>query len=465
MKNLFKLILLLCIAINAKAQQIDFVKNMDEAVKIATKKKKPLFILIETPSDAHNQIAGLADPEVVELFNKNFVSIKLPFADTEAQALRKKYSTINKFPAFIFMHPDRELFFTDYGSAPVKFKYVNMVNNALNASTQKTLTVYEKEYLANKKDINALKAYIDARKKQGMNDNADLIEDYVNLLTISDFNNYQTVLYILEAGPYLDGNAYKFSRTNYKIVDSIYKHEPLEKRQAINANLKANTLNVAIKTKNIQKAQVVANFMRNTWGKNYVQGAQSYEYEIMNFYRSINDTAQYFRNAKNYYDRFYMTVSADSIKKIEERNKEEMLARAKRTTPDPKYKLTREQVDSLMKLPNSKITKRTETYATVTGMGSTYANQLNNAAYSFYELGTKDLNHLSKALIWSKRSITLSPQANYFDTLAHIYYAMGIYNEATATQKLAITKASEENQGDMKQRFEKELQKMLNKTL
>lgn len=465
MKNIFRLTLLLLVSLNVGAQQIDFVKNTDEAFKLAAQKKKPVFILIETPMGTFEQIKGLNNPEVIAQINKNFVSAKISFSDAQTMELRKKYAKINKFPAFLFMHNDQELFFDDFGAWPNKERFLKMVDDALTASKQKPLSTYEKEYLANKKDANTLKAYIDARKKQGLTDNADLIEDYVNHLAIADFNDYQTVLYILEAGPYLDGNAYKFSRTNAKVVDSIYKTEPLERRQAMNNAIRINTLNKAVKTKSVQKAQLAANFARNVWGKDYAQGSKSYDYEMMNYFKTINDTAQYFRNAKNYYDNYYMLMSADSIKKLEAQNKEEILALAKRTTPDPKYAMTKEKIDSLMKLPNTKITKRTELVARVTNSGSTYANQLNNAAYSFYETGTKNFNHLARAMFWSKRSIALSPQANYYDTLAHIYYAMGIYNEATATQKLAVEKAKEEKQGDAQQRFEKELEKMLNKTL
>ncbi|RZK20595.1 MAG: hypothetical protein EOO86_03940 [Pedobacter sp.] len=73
------------------------------------------------------------------------------------------------------------------------------------------------------------------------------------------------------------------------------------------------------------------------------------------------------------------------------------------------------------------------------------------------------MNHLTKAMLWSRRSIELKPFAGYYDTLAHILYRMGYYEEAISTQQKAIEKAKAENMPTTN--FEKELKKIKTKTL
>lgn len=58
--------------------------------------------------------------------------------------------------------------------------------------------------------------------------------------------------------------------------------------------------------------------------------------------------------------------------------------------------------------------------------------------------GKKSPNHLTKAMLWSKRSVALKPTSAYYDTLAHILYRLGFYAEAESTQVEAIECAKSE---------------------
>ncbi len=68
-------------------------------------------------------------------------------------------------------------------------------------------------------------------------------------------------------------------------------------------------------------------------------------------------------------------------------------------------------------------------------------------------------------MLWSKRSIELNPMWGYYDTLAHVYYAMGIHSEAVATQKIAVDLAKKESNPEYFERTSKEYEKMKSKTL
>ena len=133
-----------------------------------------------------------------------------------------------------------------------------------------------------------------------------------------------------------------------------------------------------------------------------------------------------------------MNIGADSIKKIETKEREAM---NKRNTSNIMGRniVSKEKMDSLLKLKGT--VKTTQTFITVGSASSSYATELNNAAWKFYETGTKNINYLTKAMIWSRRSIELNPIGGYYDTLAHLLYRLGYVEEAIKTQENAIEKS------------------------
>ena len=92
-----------------------------------------------------------------------------------------------------------------------------------------------------------------------------------------------------------------------------------------------------------------------------------------------------------------------------------------------------------------------------------FSAELNNGAYGIYETGTQNPKYLTNALLWSKRSIELDPQAAFYDTLAHLLYRLGFYSEALATQEKAVELARSTKQPY--KHLQDELVKIKNKTL
>ncbi|UKT64343.1 hypothetical protein [Pedobacter mucosus] len=451
------------------AQKLNTTNSFAKAIELAKTNNKLILLIVNVsdvprPSTLNgvkvNFSSGLDLKEVIEKINENFIVYKTLRADTSIRSILSKSAT-QSFPAFLFLHPNKDLFFKDFGNSPNKSKYLTMIENALVVSKDKSLSDLEKDYIANKNDVLLLKKVIDSRKKVGISDNAELIEQYVNNLKIKDFSDYQTVLFILEAGPYADGQAYRLAFTNRKIVDSIYKNEAAQKRIDINKYIINNTMIAAIKTKNVLRAQSSANFTRNTWSKDYLKGQRAYSSEMLRYYLGVKDTANYLRNAGYHYDQYYMTLSADSIKKIEIKEHDAMMKRNVATMTKKFNLVSKERMDSLRKTPG--IHKVTQTFTTLGSTSSTYATELNNAAWQFYLIGTKNINHLTKAMIWSRRSIELNPTGAFFDTLAHLLYRMNYVEEAIKTEEDAIEKYKLE--GKDSELLKIELKKMKTRTM
>ncbi|WP_316827911.1 hypothetical protein [Pedobacter miscanthi] len=471
MKKLFTLILSLFIAYSSGfAQELKNSKSLQTALEKSSSSKKPVLLILEVtgiprptnlpPNAKVSFKSALDEPEVINRINENFIVYKTTMTDTSVRSIIRD-ANVKSFPAFVFLHSNKDVFYKDFGNSTDQKKYAIMIDKALLASKDASISDLEAEYHADKSNNMLLKKLIDARKKIGFTNNAQFIEQYANNLKIGDFNDYQNVLYILEAGPFSDGNAYKLASTNRKIIDSLYKTEPYPRRTAINNAIITNTIADAAKTKNTPRAISAASFARNTWKRDYINGEKAYHTQILWYYSTVKDTASYLRTASYFYDNYYMTIGADSIKKIEKRNQEALTKKHIASMPQQKQ-ISKEKLDSLQKIYG----KTTVTQSSMVTFGSpsnSYANELNNAAWKFYETGTKNLNYLTKAMLWSRRSIELNPIAGYYDTLAHILYRLGYHEEAIKTQETAIDKAK--NEKTPIANLESELKKIKAKTI
>lgn len=78
------------------------------------------------------------------------------------------------------------------------------------------------------------------------------------------------------------------------------------------------------------------------------------------------------------------------------------------------------------------------------------ANELNNAAWSFYESFGNDKEKMEKALTWIKKSVDLKKEYASMDTYANILYKMGKNEEAKdiAKDAIALGKENKEETGE-----------------
>lgn len=458
MKKIIICLITLSIFGTAFGQKINYQKTFEDALSKAKAGHKLVFVTIApiTPKTFEiqgrkiNYKSGIDEPEAVSFYNKNFVNYTVLFTDSASAPFRSKYQT-STYPSYLFIDDHDNLVYRESGNTTLAAKYISMGNNALaKQSSGKTISAYANRYMLGERSAEFLKEYITLRQDLGLFDNAALADDYVDQLTIKSFDNYADVLFVLKAGPYAYGKAYTLCYTNRKITDSIYKYEPLAVRTTINSHIIANTTTEAIKRKSLAMAQQAANFMSSSWSKqNPRQGYTASQAQMLHYYRGINDTAAYYRQAGFYYDAYFMSISADSAKKLD----------AKRTENIQKMMIARHPPDTVKTVvtgPNS--VKKTFTRITHTGplvsvsgngtvsngVSSSTATALNNAAYTFYKMGTHNQNYLTKALLWSKRSIELDPTAAYYDTEAHLLYQLGFFEEARSAQSKAVELAQNE---------------------
>lgn len=410
------------------AQTIKYASSFEKAKDLAKRENKPIAVLItiQPPVPSPNFMKGLYDPTVITKFNEHFINYKIAKEDIAVSENIIREYKVTRFPALIFLDEKAGLLFKDVASSYMPKPLLDMTDKAIDAMKEMSLVDYDSAYNVGNKDKTFLKNYIAQRQRAGITDNADLIEAYVNGLNVSDLNNYQEVLFILKAGPLADSNAYKLARTNKKVLDSIFKHEPLADRQAMNRATTHNTLNNAILNKNMSRAMAAATFSRNAYGSNYTEGVRNMQATLLQYYWGTKDTMQYLRNAVTYFDQYYMQMTLDSVRKKDSINFETAKKNAKEI--------------EVVKV-DERLTRRTTSFAYAK---DTYATALNNAAWNVFKVAGDKNEYLVKAMLWSKRSIEHSPKAGYYDTYAHILYKLKLYSEAETMQKKAIESAKAE---------------------
>jgi len=435
--------------LSAQSQAIKYETSFEKAKVRALTENKPIAILltVEIPAAFKNAPAVLDNSMVVEKYNSNFVNYKVAKEDTlHSNPIIREFK-IYRFPSFLFLDSKGGLIFTDVALMSLYQALVGMADKALAESKEMSLIDYDTVYKEGIRDADFLKKYILKRLKAGINDNSELIEKYVNKLKVEDFDNYNQILFVLKAGPVLNGRAYKLAYSNQQLIDSLFRVEPPADRKAINNCIITNSMNKAIRTKNFQMASAVASFVYGTWSNDPKEGFRNQQFELIKYYRGVSDTLNYLRSASNYYDSYYMEVSLDSIQRREEMNLENNLKTAMQNIT--------------VKMVNN--TSFTRSFTVSRPQNSVSAIELNNAAWSLYQFAGNRPDYLIKAMKWVRRSIVLEPLPAFYDTNAHILYKLGFYEEALNAEKTAIEQAEIKMENTKNLRLE--LDKMKKRTL
>ncbi|WP_181304478.1 hypothetical protein [Rufibacter sp. XAAS-G3-1] len=429
---------------------------MEEVLAKARIEGKPVFIHLTLPDNPARNLPGnvsftsaLEDPAVVKAFNAQFLNVLVPRNTPQGSQLIRQF-VVKQYPTYLYLSSDGNLIHRSTSNSSSPQKYLNDLKAFKEkAASTHNLSYFQKEFEQGRRTPDFLEQYLKLRQKMGLAPDLDLLETYVSQLPVSEFDKFSTVQFILEQGPVVESKAFVFSRSNQTILDSLYRSLPFSQRSDINNSIINNTMRKATATKDVTLAQKGAQFARTTWQQNYLRGQRAYQSNMVSYYKSVKDTANYLREAVNYYERYYMALSADSVQKI-------MAAEAERRNtimpPSSKRKPA----------PTSEEVVREET-AIVASNSSSFLLQLNNAAYSIYETGTQNPTYLTKAMLWSKRTVDLDPSAPFYDTLAHLLYRLQLYAEAEAMQQKAVDLASKANLSA--DRFKQGLQKIKARTL
>ena len=168
----------------------------------------------------------------------------------------------------------------------------------------------------------------------------------------------------------------------------------------------------------------------------------AYQSNIIEYYREVKDSTNFLNTLDLFVYNFYMNLSADSIKKL---------------SPDLKESEKKKMLLLTRNIPTDTADKGRLLLAGANAHPNTIPDELNNAAWDFYLHSKSERHYLNKAVEWSKRSIDFYQKPEYYDTLAHLLYRLGNYDDAEKAQFKAIEEAEKQklNSGKFHEEFKK----------
>ncbi|MET1056370.1 MAG: hypothetical protein ABWY16_13775 [Pedobacter sp.] len=453
MKRLLSIfIMALCLS-QVKAQPLKYFQGSLEDAKLAAKKQHKLIYLMVGMGTIDPRFSLVpTDKDLLKRYESDFICIYnnvSPGAGVDA--IYQQYN-VTTYPTHLFLDEQGGLILKTVGYRSNAEPYLNDINQAIQLSKGNTLTHYHAEYAKGNRKTDFLKSYLLKYDELDIPVNQEVLETYANLLPVSKLDDFETVSFLIQRGPVLSGTAYKITRVYPKLTDSIYKTLPYEKRVRINNRIINASMTAAKAKKDESLAMQTASFTQATWTNNWQKGMVAQLSKMMEYYRAVNDTVKYLRNASSYYQQYYL-LQRDSIHKPDplETTVTVMPPRPVHSTVQKSPALVPGRPDTKndsARIVNKTITKRI-TISSLTGSSTLtpgpyanaleYAATLNNGAWSFYTMKTTNADYLSKAVIWVWRSIELFPaNTAFYDTLAHLYYLQKKYDEAITTEQKAI---------------------------
>ncbi|MFN0293196.1 hypothetical protein [Pedobacter helvus] len=400
-----------------------------EALSRSALQNRPLLLLVDTKvTDLLAKMNTLDNSDGNIFFKKINDLFTLYEGNSNDPYIKKILKTyyINA-PRLIFMHPDEEVFYVDCGCHQTKEAFESALNKAIAFSNKKVEMSLKNQYSKNYSK-EKLEKLINLRIAAGLIDNSSLIELYPNYIKNVDSLDYNTVKFILRAGPVIMGKAHQLIK-DLPLINEVYKKEGSSFGAFVNIAIIENTLNKGINTICLPDAVNAARYYKSIHRNDPVNGQKYHDLQLITYYLKTGDTANYFSNASIYYDKHFMYAKlTDSIRFLEAKRLKTKHQKIEKVNSIASPYLNRDYADIIHSV--------TANY---------YSNELNDAARNFVKLSTTSNLHLTKALAWSKRAIELKPSSQNFETYALILYKLNLKDKAIVAQNKAIEIARELN--------------------
>lgn len=433
--------------------QINFVRKSawEEVATLAKTEKKLIFLhLDDSKCEECEEISGRAfeSIDLKQLFGQNYISLKANIGTEEGKKLAEKFE-IKRGPVSLFTDANGNVLTRLNGVAGEGFMYAEQANIALKRKQGKQLSDYAKEFSSGARSQRFLEEYIVKRRQAGM-PVGELLEKYAGGLPLDSLSDFRIVKFIYMHGPSLDSKVYKAIQavTSRQLIDSMYKAGPYHEAVAMNNAIISTTMQKAIEKKDRNLAYQLNNFIQGSHNPDYWLGMMAGQRNMVRYFYEIKDTVQYIREAIQFLDNNHVRLTADSLKRMDERlMNPRKVAVGSKAKPRPQM------------MPQSQFIHM----------------DLNEHAWHIYEMSSKT-DDLERALKWSYLSQeffnslyknTAHPMRlgnpAYMDTYAQLLYKLGRKEEAIEWQTKAVE--AQKVTGNKHASYETTLEKMKDGTL
>lgn len=224
---IFTMFIGLSLSVQLNGQGIDFFHGtFNEALEEAEGSGKMIFI------DAYASWCGPCKrmakqvfplPEVGEVYNKNFVNLKIDMEKGEGLKLRKKLP-VSAYPTFFFLDSKGKIVHqVKGGRSPEGFIKLALTAIQKNDNSAEYAEMYEN----GKRDFNTVYNYVKALNKAGKQ-SLKISNDYLN--SQSDLNTDDNLRFILEACIEADSRIFDLLVEKRKAIENIANPEDVEQK-------------------------------------------------------------------------------------------------------------------------------------------------------------------------------------------------------------------------------------------
>lgn len=427
MRNFFLLFFLFSIPLFLNGQVSFLSIPFQEALKVSAEKGSLIFLQFESATCSKcNEVAdkAFANKELSGLLGQTFICLKINKDHPDRDMINNLYNIGDGFGSF-FIDQNKTLVHSFLKTTTFANDYKNQIDIALTKAVEDTrLSELEKQYQEGNRSPGLLELLIQKRKSLNLETDF-LLDEYVSILPADSLTSLSTLLFIAQMAPVIGGKPDTILRKDQELFHKVWYSLDLPVRMKINTKIIFKSRQKAVIQKDEKYAYHVAQFARSTFILPTSDAAlQSYEYNMLFFYKGTGDTINYITRALSYYDNYSMHVTVDSI-----RNSDSLTQRQLFT-----------KVDKIgVKKGDSVLMAKSIVFAPVT---QTFSRDLNEGAWNVYKM-TNDPICLQKALQWIQKANEFYETAEAMDTWARLLYKTGNTSAAILKEERAIALQNE----------------------
>ncbi|HVZ25332.1 MAG TPA: hypothetical protein VG842_04730 [Sediminibacterium sp.] len=382
-----------------------------------------LFILAEDCECCNESLSRAfhVDPTAKAAYDKACISLRIEPNTPAFKEIDSLYTIRNSF-GVLYLSGDGYVLNRYRGSSTLGSMYLPPLDEAIkkNAFPDSNYIRAERSWASGDHSLPVLYNLVYKRQQLGINTD-ELTEELIEKAGADSAKSISFLQLIARQSPIIGSNTEKYMYQNPSVFQTAWYLLPLQERTAINTTIQAKSMQKAIRDKDRESAQKIALATGRTYAEQSA-AAIAISSSMLNFYKGIKDTADLLDLAVDYYDRYWMTISVDSVLQVDSLN---MIRALKQATPYPR---------SSVPMETGKIQMKRIVFAP---SAQRYARELNNGAWTLLQF-THDSTYLHKACTWITRALLFFEDPTYYDTYAQLLYNTGNRKDAIIQEEKAI---------------------------
>lgn len=363
-----------------------------------------------------------ADKEVIAFITKNFYAYQVDGDSPKGKLLGERYA-VQGYPTINLLNANGQLVYKAIGYATPDQFVRNAQFGITEASSPTNLVRLEARYQQKPDDLSALKALITKRRYLDLN-NSNLIDTLLTRLPADSLampTTLKLLMFCFTGGSDLTtirSKAFTLLSTHASLAKANQQvggyPDVSEYGQAM-FNRANRSITVAEETKDLTLFEdAIGMYLKLNPHATAVEGLKRDKYlHQMSFYNKLGLIDKMVKASVSFCEDSLMRLGEEGINRFAARYVSRGVVIDESLPYDQKLALCRQDIINNM------------------------AHDLNQGAWGFYERITNKAL-LDQAISWSRQSLAFVEEANYLDTLAHLLYKIGQYEEAVIYQTKAV---------------------------